>query len=551
MNASGAARSYRREYAWTGGALILLVLLLPLTIYVLRLDDVAGMMVDDGWYVMLARALAEGQGYWLVNAPFEHILPLYPPGFPSLLSLVFQAGSEFPDNVWLLKTVSIAAMLGVAWLSYVYLHADREVPRLIAGCAASAIALTPALVFLATSTVMTECVFTFAQLSAVVLVHRAIRAASSSRAVALSVCASLAAAGAMLTRSAGVAVVVAAFLFLVNERRWRCAGAFAAVAAVCVLPWMMHARAHAPTPEQQNAHRGSIVYGYTDQLWMRWAGAPMSGTISPGELVGRVQTNAFDVFGRSIAGIFVPTIFRGAPESGEEVVALGGVVAFMSGSMGSATATAGISFLLSVVIVVGFAGKARERMTVAEMLTPLALAIILVWPFWTFRFVLPLTPFLMLYFVAGLQAATRVASRLPGRGTRADSLRLVRMALLSIVGLHLFDHVGYLMAIHNPDRAASVSWLADARDVDRALDWVKDNVPPEAIVASTNPGLVHLRTGRKTVSFDGSIADLLARNGGVHYVACFVPVQAPNAPEFTLVHTSPSGFWIGEIRVRE
>jgi hypothetical protein len=66
MNASGAARSYRRECAWTGGALILLVLLLPLTIYVLRLDDVAGMMVDDGWYVMLARALAK-TGYWLVN----------------------------------------------------------------------------------------------------------------------------------------------------------------------------------------------------------------------------------------------------------------------------------------------------------------------------------------------------------------------------------------------------------------------------------------------------------------------------------------------------
>jgi hypothetical protein len=332
--------------------------------------------------------------------------------------------------------------------------------------------MTPALVFLATSTVMTECVFTFAQLSAVVLVHRAIRAASSSRAVALSVGASLAAAGAMLTRSAGVAVVVAALLFLVNERRWKCAGAFAAVAAVCVLPWMMHARAHAPTRTAERP-RGSIVYGYTE-LWMRWAGAPMSGTISPGELVGRVQTNAFDVFGRSIAGIFMPTIFRGAPESGEEVVALGGAVAFMSGSMGSAAATAGISFLLSAVIVAGFAGKARERMTVAEMLTPLVLAIILIWPFWTFRFVLPLTPFLMLYFIAGLQAATRVASRLPGLGTRADSLRLVRLALLSIVGLTSSITATWPSTA---DRTASVGWLADARDVDRARTGPRPSPP--------------------------------------------------------------------------
>ncbi len=37
--------------------------LLPLSIYVLRLNGVAGMMVDDGWYVMLARMLARGEGY--------------------------------------------------------------------------------------------------------------------------------------------------------------------------------------------------------------------------------------------------------------------------------------------------------------------------------------------------------------------------------------------------------------------------------------------------------------------------------------------------------
>ena len=527
----------------------LLVLLLPFSIYLLRLDDVAGMMVDDGWYVMLAKALARREGYWLVNAPFEHILPLYPPAFPGLLSLIFQAGTEFPDNVWLLKSVSMVAMLAVALLSYLYLHIDRHLASPIARLAASAIALTPALVFLATSTVMTECVFTFAQLAAVVLVHRAVRARPASRALALTVCASLVASGAMLTRSAGFAVVVAAFLFLAKERRWRCAAAFAVVAAVCVLPWLMYARANAPTPEQQVAHRGSIVYAYTDQLWMRWAGAPVSGTISPSELPDRIGTNAFDVFGRSIAGIFLPVIFRGAPESGEEVVALGGAVSFRSASMGSAAGTAVISFLLSAVVVMGFVDKSRERVTVAEILTPLAVAIILLWPFWTFRFVLPLTPFLMLYLIAGLQAITRLTSRLVGVAHDAESLRLVRIALLSIVGLHLVDHAGYLMTIHTPDRAASVNWLAEARDVDRAIEWVRDNIPAEAVIASTNPALVHLRTGNKTIGFDGSIAELLAHKGEVGYVACFVSVQAPKVPELELVHRTPAGFWIAEIRM--
>ena len=92
---------------------ILLGALAVASVYVLRVDAVVGMMVDDGWYVMLAEALATGQGYRLVNAPgSEFILPGYPPGFPALLSLVFRAQPSFPANLWLLKAVSVAAMLG-------------------------------------------------------------------------------------------------------------------------------------------------------------------------------------------------------------------------------------------------------------------------------------------------------------------------------------------------------------------------------------------------------------------------------------------------------
>ena len=84
--------------------------LAALPIYLLRLDGTAGMMGDDAWYILLAKSLADGHGYWLTNAPLAGILPQYPPGFPALLSLVFQLHPEFPGNVWLLKSVSIAAM---------------------------------------------------------------------------------------------------------------------------------------------------------------------------------------------------------------------------------------------------------------------------------------------------------------------------------------------------------------------------------------------------------------------------------------------------------
>ena len=113
--------------------LFLAALLLPLGIYLLRVNDIAGVVVDDAWYLMLARALAEGSGYAIISSPREAILPLYPPGFPAVLSLAYRIHPEFPANVFLLKGVSIVAMLTVGILTFRYLRTHRQQPPAIAG----------------------------------------------------------------------------------------------------------------------------------------------------------------------------------------------------------------------------------------------------------------------------------------------------------------------------------------------------------------------------------------------------------------------------------
>jgi hypothetical protein len=96
--------------------------------YLLRLDRAIGMFGDDAWYALLGKALATGDGYTLINSPSPGILPIYPPAFPWLLSLVFRLAPQFPQNLWLLKSVSIAAMLGVGLLTYYYFAQRREGP---------------------------------------------------------------------------------------------------------------------------------------------------------------------------------------------------------------------------------------------------------------------------------------------------------------------------------------------------------------------------------------------------------------------------------------
>src|SRR5262249_7274387 len=81
-----------------------------------------------------------------------------PPGFPVLLSLVFRIAPCFPENVPLLKAVSILAMAGVALLTMQHCRRDQGLTSFTAWAIALATAVHPAFVFLATSTVMSECV---------------------------------------------------------------------------------------------------------------------------------------------------------------------------------------------------------------------------------------------------------------------------------------------------------------------------------------------------------------------------------------------------------
>jgi hypothetical protein len=505
-----------------------------LTIYILRLNHVAGQMVDDAYYVMLAKVLSDGDGYRLVSSATTAMVPLYPPGFPAVLSLMFHLSPQFPQNIWLLKSVSIAAMLGVGLLTYAYVR-RRRMSQELSACVAIAVTLTPAFVFLATSTVMSECVFTLAQLATVLLLHRSIETSDVGRGRAFTIGAALTAAATVLVRSAGLGLVLAACLWLLKERLWKHAALFTAVTSICLLPWIVYSSVYGPTPGERMMHGGSIVYSYGEQIWMRWAGDPGSGTVTLRDFPARVTTNIIDVSTRAVGGVFLPTLFRGPAESGEEVVALGGAAGVGRGSMGTATATMAISLGLSALVLIGFIQTARKSVTVAELLVPVSLGITFLWPFWTFRFVMPLTPYLYFYLIAGMRTVAPV--------------RIGRLALLCVVGLHVSDHVRYIVEARRPQRSDDVSWLVQARETEAVLTWVNRH-GGEGVIATTNPALVYLRTGHRTVSFDRPPADWTAlQSRGIRYVVCLVALDVPaaSAGDHKVRYQSPGGFWVIEL----
>lgn len=91
---------------------VIAALTVVLVVYYLRLNKVVGHpYVDDAYYLLLAKALATGYGYTLINTPTPGIMPFYPPMYPLLLAGILKLSAPFPQNLWLLKLFSVSSLV--------------------------------------------------------------------------------------------------------------------------------------------------------------------------------------------------------------------------------------------------------------------------------------------------------------------------------------------------------------------------------------------------------------------------------------------------------
>src|SRR5262249_51734685 len=161
-----------------------------------------------------------------------------------------------------------------------------------------------------------------------------------------------------------------------------------------------------------------------------------------------------------------------------------------------------------------------------------SLALIVVWPFWTIRFVLPLAPFLLVYLVEGLRAVTPTATRVPA------------LVMTCVVGVNLLDHGEYIARArgHQPD------WSVFAEDTDAVLTWLQEH-PADGVIATSNPAMVYLRTGVPTIQLDGYVNRAALKARGVRYVVWvhLAPMRVPAAEGLVRYVSPQTGFWVLEL----
>lgn len=503
-----------------------------IAVYGLRLDGTAGLYKDDAYYVVLARAIAEGRGYSLISSATAPVLPAFPPGFALLLTPIVAAVPDFADNVRWLKALSIIAMIATGVLTFQYFR-GRGISDGRAAAIAVITALTPGFVFLATSTVMSECAFTLAMLGGAVAIERTDRGARESSSRVAIVPAGIASTAAWLIRGSGIAIVAGAVAFLLWKRRWRAAAGFAVVCAICYLPWYAYSATHQSPEAARAAHGGDIVRYYHSPLVSK----PGEPPIEAGIVSSRIATNFVNVFFRDMGAVIIPGGYRRADESGLEVFLLAASSGPRAGSMGIGPAFYAVSGMASLFVIAGAFAMARRRIGVAEFFCVATIAMLLLIASHSFRYLLPIVPFLVGYFLVGIES---VAARVRA-AAGPSAFRIAAGCLLFFL---MIEHGQYIwLKAQEPPPI----WIRDGREVRAVTDFVNQRLPVDAEAASTNPALLYLTTGRKAVVYidpDERWAQWKAE--GIRYVVALHAVPQPSPTlGYRVIFESPRlGLWV-------
>ena len=470
---------------------VALVGLLALSFAVATLDAYPiGAGGDDAMYLVLAKAIATGQGYHSINVPGAPPNTHFPPGFPAMLAALWRIAPSFPQNVILFKSLNIVcfviAALGIArfarlrhagsgWSIGLGLLAAISVPSLIL----VALVFSEPL-FLGIAVFLLPAAERFVQeppIPRVALMH----ATAIGLAIGL----------ATLVRSHGVVLIPALVVPLALQRRWREIGVTLAAFLLCFAPWQVWCATHTgvvPTPllGEYDSYTGWWIRGFREL-----------GPAMVWRTLARTTNDALSMF----AVLFSPA--RGAIAHTVTLVSLG-------------------------VLMVAGATAGRRHIPVTLLFLAGYLAIIAIWPFQPTRFIWGVWPLLLLVLVLGARAAT---------GPQWPNI-----ARVVIAAAGLWTLVGYAAY---EGRAIRGRWWssiprAAAPHISFAVEWTKSRTAPGDVIATEDDGAVFLYTGRRTVPVRPLTAAQYLEDSTPEQDAAsgLLPIMAAYPVRTVIVHTS-------------
>ncbi len=435
-----------------------------------RTPEALGFFGDDAVYATTARALAEGRGYRLLSLPGEPLQTKYPPLYPAVLSLVMRARPEFPANYSLLLVPSALAGAGAVALAALYWRRVLGASAQLAAAVALLAALSPALLAFTRYT-MSELLYAFIATAALLCLDASPIRGSTRGSSGRLMLGALLTACAVLTRTIGISLAVAAVAAPLLQRRRSDALLIAGVLLACLAPWWSwQASAAAANGAAGYSFLVSHELGYSGYL----PGGPLEALRVASQNLLRLS------FGIGWFQLALPIDFvHAAIEQGGAPLVL----------------LHAISHTSLLLLLWGFWRSARDGLRTLHLYAAFYAAMILLWTFSPYRFLVPWTPFLLYFAATGLRSLLdAVAARLGGAAPRA-ALALAGAVYATVFALFLGEAWRLFRSSEQSffARELTIDW-SELRDVERFL---REHTQPDELIASSHSEALFMGTGRR------------------------------------------------------
>lgn len=360
-------------------------------------SDLIGVFFDDAIYVLVAKGIAEGQGYVYPQLPGTPPAIHYPPVWPALLALVWKLGPAFPDNLGLLKALNPVVMAIAAYAGTLVGARLFALPVWVAAVAVLA-ATTSVPMHVLTNVVLSEPLF-IALLFPTMYAAERLRHDGGWR---WALAAGALAGTLVLTRTIAGAFVAATGLVLLFERRWRDVSLYSVVVVLMLAPWQYFVWKHSPGfPDELRGSYGPylewVADGYRDGGWPFLREVVSKNVVDGWRFLGVILTPRLAETPLRPIGTVIAVLFT----------ALGTLVALLRPS--------------SRMLALGSAAYA---------------VIVIVWPFQVDRFLWALWPVVLLFALDGVRWSVQA---LKARQWRAPALAITALGALLLLGHTVYN----------------------------------------------------------------------------------------------------------------
>jgi len=465
LSRDGARPSSRRSLA-----ILAVILLGTAALYFLLYDPVRfGFLTDDGLYVTTAKALASGEGYRIISLPYEPAATTFPPFYPFLLSLIWRFNPNFPSNLNAMAFVSGIATLILLAMTWQYFVKQRYATSWQAFLIVVLVAVNWRTVIYATG-IYSEMTYTALSVIALYLAE-GLEKSRKSRISGLLL--GLVLGLAFLTRTAGVTLLVAIAAYFLIRKKIRSVLLPLAIGALCVVGWFVWCYLNRTT------FTGVNVAYYTNYL-QHFRNVLLD-----------IQANTHESMAMTVLGVLwgnflmavvvsVPVLCLGLDYNW--VFYLGFVLMFIAS---------------------GFIRDVSRRWRPLHVYIICYLGLHIAWlPFVSYdRYLSPILPFVLLWFVRELETMASLARRTlgsEGRVINRASAAVIGLAVIAMASATIYSYGSTLYF-----SVASASFNKEVKpstDDAEAIEWIKANTDPSNVVVCARDTMYYLYTGRHATS---------------------------------------------------